>query len=122
VNAATPGSPGTPDGFSDPVTAATAGQAACEAAGENWNDQGPERRGKWEAVAKAAREYRGPLPPQILPEYALSAAETAYRGYTARQGPRRLCWEVLTPEERADWHGVIRALARRVAISGSVER
>jgi hypothetical protein len=28
---------------------------------------------------------------------------------------------VLTPEERADWHGVIRALARRVAISGSAD-
>jgi hypothetical protein len=98
------------------VTAATPGQAACEAAGENWAGQGPERRGKWEAVAAAARDHRGELPPDCLPpEEAYSPEETAYEAFTARLGPQRIAWEALSPEKRADWRAVVHALAKRGA-------
>jgi hypothetical protein len=95
---------------------ATPGQAACEAAGEIWADQATARRAKWEVVAEAARDHRGELPPDYLPpEEAYSPEETAYKAFTARRGTSRIAWEALSPEERADWRAVVRALAKRGA-------
>lgn len=99
-------------------TALTPGQAACEAAGEDWATQGRERRARWEAVAQAAREHRGPLPPDMLtPEWAFTPEETAYKAFTARQGyGRRISWAVLSHEEHADWRAVVRALENRAKL------
>ena len=103
--------------MSAPESAAvTPGQAACEAACETWADQGPERRSKWEVIAEAARDHRGVLGPDYLsPEEAHSPEETAYKAFTGRRGVQRIAWEALSPEERADWHAVVRALAKRGA-------
>jgi hypothetical protein len=94
------------------VSAETPGQAACEAAGEEWANQGPARRAKWDDVARAAREHRV-TEPHFPPEDAYSPEETAYEAFTARRGLRRIAWEALDPEERADWRAVVRALAKR---------
>jgi hypothetical protein len=96
------------------MSAETPAQAACEAAGESWANQGPARRAKWEDVAQAAREHRV-TDLHFPPEDAYRPEETAYEAFTARRGTQRTAWEALSPDERADWHAVVRALAKRGA-------
>lgn len=95
---------------SDRPATATPGQAAYvvvassdDSLWDPWPALTDEGRAIWEAAAQAGVEADA-APVRLASQAALPLGEMAYCGFTAAQGPHRICWEALEPDERKQWH------------------